>query len=240
MDNSALFPARVDGTPTRVFLFPVPHPISLGTRTATGAAGPRPGGLFSGFEMPGAARYHLLCRMVRPDAATSSATLSDRSPRSATGSLKSCWEARNPRAKAPRRKGKATTSFPFFAPSRLCVRPIIPRGGNKLTPGGKSSRARKMQEALLPAAPVPPRLSPPNRDLPPQNWKSASLLTNCRAPTRDLPQRQQNSRRSLCRPPIFGRALDCNGVAQLTNAAHHSRECEKPIPWRRLQVAISQ
>ena len=42
---------------------------------------------FSAFEMPAPSRYHLLCGMVRADRATSSATPSDRSPRSATGSL---------------------------------------------------------------------------------------------------------------------------------------------------------
>jgi hypothetical protein len=57
-------------------------------------------------------------------------------------------------------KGRPTpTSLLFFAPSRLCVRPIVPCR------------------------------SSPNRELPPQDWKSATLLTNCSVPPAGRPQR---------------------------------------------------
>jgi hypothetical protein len=62
-------------------------------------------------------------------------------------------------------KGRPTpTSLLFFAPSRLCVRPIVPCR------------------------------SSPNRELPPQDWKSATLLTNCSVPPACRPKSRQHRR----------------------------------------------
>jgi hypothetical protein len=130
----------------------------------------------SAFEMPGSLRYHLLCQMLRPDAATSSVALWIARLDPSTRSLTSCWETGNTHAKAPRRKGKASAGesslLCAFAPLREAHSPPL---------------------LLRPCS----RLSSPNRDLPPQNWKSATLLTNCwvesAGPPRALPACQCNT-----------------------------------------------
>ncbi len=81
--TTALPPAseRPHDVTAEVSPHPNPLPAGEGTGKAPDTGGNRrcqahAGWPISGFEMPVSSRYHLLCGMLRPDAATSSAALS--------------------------------------------------------------------------------------------------------------------------------------------------------------------
>jgi hypothetical protein len=124
------------------------------------------GWLISGFEMRVSSRYHLACGMIRPDAATSSATLPDRSARSADR---------------------------LFDKLLGNKKPHNPPWRQPMNAGCQEHQSTKDAGGVAPCCARAPRLSPPNREPPPRNWKSATLLTNCSAPPADRPQRHQYS-----------------------------------------------
>ncbi len=168
------------------------------------------GWLFSAFEMPVASRYHLLCGMVRPDAATSSATPSDRSPRSATGSLtkrpRRYTRGAPCRARAHGHGVKESSGSPLrrndalrdgtliFAHLRRCALSVRINGYQCSwplpSPDERTAGPFKLMPMALCCARAPPPFTPQPRASS-QNWKSATLMTNCPTPIGAPPHRVQ-------------------------------------------------